>query len=126
MHQHDAAVFGVDRTAEDDRLAVNRGRSARRRQMAGKDFHQGGFACAVLANDGMNFTGADFERDVLQHLNAVEGFGQTLSCHEALVVLRLRYDGRVHPIVVHTLPAFDEATEASMNFMPSMPSSTVG
>ncbi len=44
--------------------------------MAGEDFHERGFARAVLTDNGLNFAGAEIEADVLQHFHRAEGFRQ--------------------------------------------------
>ena len=78
VNQDDAAALCVDRAGEDHRAAVEQDVTLARRQMAGEDLHQGGFAGAVLANDGVHLAGAKPERDVTEHLDRAERFRQML------------------------------------------------
>ena len=50
---------------------------------AGDDFDERRFARAVFADQGVNFAGAQFEGDVLERVNAGEGFGNGCELEEA-------------------------------------------
>lgn len=76
MNQNDAARFGFRRATKAHWRAFDQNTPGAWLEMAGKDFHERGFARAVLADDGLNLAGAEIEADVLQHLHRAEGFRQ--------------------------------------------------
>lgn len=45
---------------------------------AGKDFHQSGFAGAVLPHQGVDFAGVNLQADIFEHAQTVEGFADAL------------------------------------------------
>ncbi|RMQ07034.1 hypothetical protein ALQ09_05660 [Pseudomonas viridiflava] len=64
--------------------------TARRLKVATEDFHEGGFAAAVRANQAVTVTGAKLDRDVLE-----QGFGAELhrdvSCGDQLLYLSITW-----------------------------------
>ena len=56
---------------------------------ADEDLHQRGLAGAVLAHQGVDGPGTDFEVDVVERLDAREGLGDALHPEEVVVAHRL-------------------------------------
>jgi hypothetical protein len=83
----DAEFARRGRIFDGDRLAVAEKRAAVGAVGAAQDFHQGRFAGAVLADQHMHFTGANFERNVVERFDAGEflrnpaQFEQRNVCH---------------------------------------------
>jgi hypothetical protein len=95
--------------------------------MAGEQLHESRLAGTILADDSVNLPGIDSQADILQHLDRAEGLRQ----RDRLQRRTSGGDGRLgacrfHPTLVHTFPAFEDATAASMKRMPAKPSRTVG
>ena len=57
---------------------------------AGQDFHQGGFARAVLTHEHMDFALADIEVDIGERQHAGEAFGDPTHFEEELPILMRR------------------------------------
>lgn len=62
-HHSDAGVDRLARIGEADRLAIEQERAAIGTLDAEEDFHQGGFAGAVFADDRMHLAGIDGKID---------------------------------------------------------------
>lgn len=76
MHENDAAMFGIHRTAQRNGFAVDADFAARRLFIAGQQLHQRRLAGAILANDRMDLTGAHRDLYILENLYRPEGLGQ--------------------------------------------------
>ena len=72
MDQNDAAPLRVDRAFQLDRRAVELDRAAGGREMARQDLHQRRLARAVFADDRVDLSGANADRDVAQDLDRPE------------------------------------------------------
>ena len=53
------------------------------RQHAADDVHEGRFAGAVFAGEGVHFGGADVEVDAFEHAETAEGFGDAAQLEQA-------------------------------------------
>ncbi len=71
---------------------------------AAHDLDQSRFAGAVLAQQRMHFAGAHVERDVLQHADAREGFGDAAEFDECASTRALPTAGRCRPNHVRLPP----------------------
>ncbi len=76
MNENDAARFGFRGPTKPHWRAFDQNTPALGWRWPGEDFHERGFARAVLTDNGLNFAGAEIEADVLQHLHRAEGFRQ--------------------------------------------------
>lgn len=66
MHEHDAGGFRLHSVAELDRFTFYEQMASRRCDMAGQQLHQRRLARAILADDGVDLSGTNIERDVRQ------------------------------------------------------------
>lgn len=74
-----AEGFGGGRVVTGDGLAIDADAAAVIGLVGtGEDLHQRRFAGAVLTHQGVNFTGIDFQADVLEHPQAIEGLADAL------------------------------------------------
>ncbi len=78
----DAVSGGFVRRGEADGRACDPHLPGIRRDHAGDDLDQRGFAGAVFAEQGVDLAGADIEADLLQHRHRAEGFGDARQLHE--------------------------------------------
>ncbi len=52
----------------------------------GKDLHQGGFACAILSTDAMDFTTTDLERNIIQCHHTWKSLGYMLEIENNFII----------------------------------------
>jgi hypothetical protein len=84
-HQHemlmdhaDAHGQGIPRAVEVNRCAVKQDLAPFRAVKPCQDIHQGTFACAVLAKQGVDFTWSNGQRDIFQGDDARKSFADIL------------------------------------------------
>ena len=91
----DAGILRLAGRGEVDRLALEDHLTGVALIHAGQDFHQGGFARAVLADKHMDFAPADIEVDIRERQDAGEAFGDPAHFEEELPIL-VRRSRRSH------------------------------
>src|SRR4029079_11116928 len=72
VNKGDAAAFRFARIGVSERFSGDTDFASVRAQIAAQNIHQGGFACAVLANDAKHRSFRNAEGNVLQHAHAEE------------------------------------------------------
>jgi hypothetical protein len=76
INRFDAVTARVDRRAKVDRLTVEQQFAGVRHDGAGQGFDQAGFAGAVVADHGQDFTGAQFEIGAVEGCDVAVALGQ--------------------------------------------------
>ena len=79
VHHGNSVVQGVPAVFEVDLLALQENRAAVLAVNTEETFHQRGFSGTVFAHEGVNRAAVDRERDLVQGLDAREGFCNV--CH---------------------------------------------
>ncbi len=80
MHHADAGVERIAGGAESHLLPVDAHAAAEIRVHAGDDLHQRLLAGAVLADEAMDFAGAEREVDLAKRFDTAEGFRDAVIC----------------------------------------------
>ena len=107
VHDRDALRRCGARRCEMHGLAIHLHLAAVGAMHAAHDLDQGRFAGAVLAQQGMHFAGTHVERDVLQHADARERFGDAGELDQCAQRTRSRRPADVAPTMRACLPCDD-------------------
>ncbi len=117
MDDADARRFGISRAGELHRLAAKSQFTLVTANHAGQDFHQRAFAGPVFADDGMQFSGRNVDRNIGQRGDAGEAFGDAVDGNDRRGHIYSDRDvqttGKLDIVMVDTDAAFKQLVEHS-------------